>query len=166
MLMMYLFLFLTTWVVFELVCRIIHLIYLVRISILVDTINSKDDLLLLTMQDYEYVIAEVFKRSGYKVRMSRHFADGGNGLILNDLYYVVAKKQACHHLIEVEQARKLTKHMRDNDIYRGMIITLGDFKPSTRNYCHMNVITCINGNQLLEMLKKVQFLNPVSAKFR
>jgi len=93
MLMMYLFFFLTTWVVFELVCRIIHLIYLVRISILVDTINSKDDLLLLTMQDYEYVIAEVFKRSGYKVRMSRHFADGGNGLILNDLYYVVAKSK-------------------------------------------------------------------------
>lgn len=54
--------------------------------------------------------------------------------------------------------------MQDNDIYRGMIITLGDFKPNTRNYCHMHVITCINGNQLLQMLKKVQSLNPVSIK--
>ena len=164
MLMMYLFFLLTAWVLFEIVNRILHVVYLVRISMLVDSIDNKQDLLFLSLQDYEYVICEVFKRSGYRVRMARHFADGGNGMILNDLYYVVARKEAYHHLIEVEQARKLTKHMQDNDIYRGMIITLGDFKPNTRNYCHMNVITRINGNQLMQMLKKVQSLNPLSAK--
>ncbi|NLO40677.1 MAG: restriction endonuclease [Ruminiclostridium sp.] len=165
MLMMYLFLFLTAWVLLEIISRILHVVYLVRISMLVDSIGNKQDLLFLSLQDYEYVIAEVFRRSGYKVRMSKKFADGGNGIILNDLHYVVARKEAYHHLIEVEQARKLTKHMQDNEIYRGMIITLGDFKPSTRNYCHINVITCIDGNQLLQMLKKVQSLNPISIKF-
>ena len=57
-------------------------------------------------------------------------------------------------MIEIEQAKKLIKHMQDNEIYRGMIITLGDFKANTRNFCHMNVITCVNGNQLLQMLKR------------
>lgn len=164
MLMMYLFFFIIAYVLFEIVSHIVHLIYLVRISMLVDSIHSKDDLLFLSMKDYEYVIAEVFKRSGYKVRMSRLFADGGNGLVLNELYYVVAKKDAYHHMMEVEHARKLTKHMRDNEIYRGMLITLGDFKPNTRRYCHLNVITCINGNQLLKMLKDVQNLSPASVK--
>ena len=163
--MMYLFLFLTAWVLLEIISRILRIVYLVRISMLVDSIGNKQDLLFLSLQDYEYVIAEVFRRSGYKVRMSKKFADGGNGIILNDLHYVVARKEAYHHLIEVEQARKLTKHMQDNEIYRGMIITLGDFKPSTRNYCHINVITCIDGNRLLQMLKKVQSLNPISIKF-
>lgn len=162
--MLSLFLSAIAYVLLEIVSWILHLIYLVRISMLVDTIRSKDELLSLRMRDYEYVIAEIFKRRGYKVRMSREFADGGNGLVLNDLCYVVAKKESYHHLLEVEHARKLSKHMQDNRICRGMIITLGDFKPNTKLFCHLNVITCINGNQLFEMLKEVQALNPTPVK--
>ncbi len=164
MLMMYLFFCLTAWVLYELVSRILHRLYLIRISMLVDSIGHMEDLLFLSLQDFEYVIAEIFRRSGYKVKMSRHFADGGNGIILDDMHYVVARKDAFHHLIEIEQARKLVKHMQDNQIYRGMIITLGDFKQNTRNYCHMYVITCICGNQLMQMLKKAQSLKPVIIK--
>ncbi len=58
--------------------------------------------------------------------------------------------------MEIEQAKKLAKHMRENGIYRGMLITLGDFKNNTKNFCHLNVIKCINGNQLLQMCKDVQ----------
>lgn len=164
MLMMFFLFLLIAWLSIALIRQILHLVYLVRISMLLDTIHEKDDLLFLSMKDYEYVIAEIFKRNGYKVRMSNHFGDGGNGLILNDRYYVVTKKDAYHHMIEIEQAKKLIKHMQDNEIYRGMIITLGDFKANTRNFCHMNVITCVNGNQLLQMLKKVQSLSPQPVK--
>jgi hypothetical protein len=55
-----------------------------------------------------------------------------------------------------EQAKKLARHMHENGIYRGMLITLGDFKNNTKNFCHLNVIKCINGNQLLQMCKNTQ----------
>lgn len=159
MLILYLFFIAIVCVLYELVSGILHLVYLVKINTLVDTIKKKDDLLFLKLKDYEHVIAEVFRRNGYKTRMSDHFGDGGNGIILNDLYYVVVKKESYHHLVEIEQAKKLIKHMQDNNIHRGMIITLGDFKRNTESFCHTNVITCVNGNQLLQMLRDAQSLS-------
>ncbi|HZK27596.1 MAG TPA: restriction endonuclease [Thermoclostridium sp.] len=156
MLIIYAFLIAIAFIFYEVVSFIVHIIYLVKISSIVDSIDSKYDLLLLKLKDYEYTIAEAFRRQGYRVQLSDHFGDGGNGIILNDLYYVVVKKVSYHSLIEIEQAKKLIKHMMGNDIHRGMIITLGDFKTNTKNYCHTNVINCINGDQLLQMIKNVQ----------
>jgi len=162
MLNIYFLLFLFAFIVYEVASRIIHVCYLVKISLLVDSIKCRDDLLFLRLKDFEYAIAEVFRRQGYKVQMSDHFGDGGTGIILDNIYYVIARKENYHNLMEIEQAKKLTKHMRDNNIYRGMIITLGDFKESTKRYCHMNVIKCINGEQLIQMFKSVQALSAQS----
>lgn len=163
MLIFNLFLILITIIVYELASLIIHICYLIKISFLVDNIKCKDDLLYLKLKDFEYAIAEVFRRQGYKVRMSDHFGEGGNGLILNDIYYVMVRKESYHNLVEIEQARKLAKHMRDNNIHRGMIITLGDFKTNTKNYCHINVIKCINGDKLIQMIRNVHALSAESA---
>lgn len=162
MLILYIFLFLVVMIVYELVNWIIHICYMIKISILVDNIESRDDLLYLKLKDFEYAIAEVFRRQGYKVQMSDHFGEGGNGIILNDIYYVIVRKESYHNLVEIEQAKKLIKHMRNNNIHRGMIITLGDFKANTKNYCHTNVVKCINGEQLLQMFKSVQALSTQS----
>ncbi len=129
-------------------------LYSVKISMLVDKIQCKDDLIFLRVKDYENVIAEIFRRKGFKVCLSDHFGEGGTGIILNDLYYVLARKE--RYPVEIEFAKKLCRHMRNNSIYKGIIVTLGDFKANTRNYCHTNVITCIGGNQLLQMCKNVQ----------
>jgi restriction system protein len=156
MLIICLMLIMITWFLLELTSRIYHIVYLVRISLLVDSINCKEDFLFLSMKDFEYVVAEIFKRMGYRVRMSDHFGEGGTGIILNDLFYVQARKERYQHLMEIEQAKKLARHMHENGIYRGMLITLGDFKNNTKNFCHLNVIKCINGNQLLQMCKDAQ----------
>lgn len=162
MLIINLLLILITLIFFELIRWIVHVCYLVKISVLADNIKCKDDLLYLKLKDFEYVIAEVFKRQGYKVQMSSHFGEGGNGIILNDIYYVIAKKESYHNLIEPEEAKKLVKHMKDNNIHRGIIITLGDFKTSTKNYCYVNVIKCINGDQLMQIIKSAQALSTQS----
>lgn len=158
MLIVYAVTILFSWICCELSVILFELFYCIRISILVDKIECKDDLLYLRTRDFERVIAEVFRRSGYKVRLSDHFGEGGNGIILNELYYVLARKEHYHHLVEIEFVKKLKHHMDNNSIYRGIVITLGDFKPNTKNYCHINVITCINGNQLLQMCKDVKGL--------
>lgn len=158
MLIIYAVTLLFSWICCELSVMLFELIYYIKISFLVDKIEYKDDLLFLRTKDFEHVIAEVFRRNGYKVRLSNHFGEGGTGIILNELYYVLAKKERYHHLLEVEYVKKLKHHMDNNSIYRGMVITLGDFKINTRNYCHINVITCINGDQLLQMCKDVKGL--------
>jgi len=162
MLIIYLFLILVTFFVYELINRIVHICYLVKISILVDNIGCINDLLYLRLKDFEYAIAEVFRRKGHKVQMADHFGEGGNGIILDEIYYVIVRKDSLHSLVEIEQAKKLAKHMRDNNIHRGMIITLGDFKTNTRRFCHTNVIKCINGDELFRMFKSVQGLSPQS----
>lgn len=162
MLIIYIFLILASSIVCEIISRIIHILYLVKISFLVDGIKCRDDLLYLKLKDFEYAVAEVFRRQGHKVRMSSHFGEGGTGIILDETYYVMVRKDSFHNLVEIEQAKKLAKHMRDNKIYRGMIITLGDFKANTKNYCHTNVIKCINGDELLRMFKSVQRLSAQS----
>lgn len=162
MLIIYIFLILVSIILFELVSWIIHICYIIKINLLVDNIKDKDDLLYLKLKDYEFAIAEVFRRQGYKVKMSDHFGEGGNGIILNDIYYVIARKESYHNLVEIEQAKKLIKHMKDNDIHRGIIVTLGDFKTNTKNYCYTNVIKCINGDQILQMFKDVQALSTES----
>lgn len=163
MLIIYIFLILVTLIFYELACFVFHICYLVKISLLVDGIKCRDDLLYLKLKDFEYAIAEVFRRQGYKVQMSDHFGEGGTGIILDNIYYVIVRKENYHNLVEVELAKKLTKHMRDNNIHRGMIITLGDFKANTKRYCHMNVIKCINGEQLVQMFKSVHSLSTQSA---
>ncbi|MDP4095157.1 MAG: restriction endonuclease, partial [Bacillota bacterium] len=100
------------------------------------------------MKDFVQISAEIFRRKGYKVKLTDKCGEEGNGLILNNLIYVEIWKYSADHFTDVEAAMKLAKCMRNNSIYRGIFITLGDFKKCTRTYCHTNVIQCINGEQL------------------
>ncbi len=86
MLILFLILIMLTWFLMELARRIYHIVYLVRISLLFDSINSKEDLLFLRKRDFEYVVAEIFKRSGYRVRMSDHFGEGGTASTIFYMY--------------------------------------------------------------------------------
>ena len=123
---------------------------------LLDNITCKQDLLYMHTRDFENVIAQMFRRHGNKVMFSDKFGDGDMGIILDDIKYVQVKKYPFHHLMEVEHAKKITKCMQTDDIYKGMIISLGDFKQNTRKFCHTHVIECIDGNKLLAMCKQVQ----------
>jgi restriction system protein len=131
-------------------------LYKRKINELLKDINSKEDLLFLNFKDYMSIIIEVLKRSGYKVKQTAACGIDGSGLKLNDIQYTEIWKHGLQQIVDVELAMNLAKCMRINSIYRGMLITLGDFKLSTRVYCHQNVIECINGDQLLSMCKAVQ----------
>ena len=135
--------------------------YNIKINNILEGINGKDDLIEVGFRDFVYLMMEVFRRKGYKVRMTDKCGEESNGLILNNLQYVEVIKFPFDKNIEVETAMKLAKCMQLNSIYRGMIITLGDFKHNTRSFCHKNVIECINGDKVLEICKEVQKRKPV-----
>lgn len=127
-----------------------------KISTILEGITCKEDLLFLKYQDYNDVIMEVLKRKGYQVRATPHCGEEGNGLLLNDILFCEIWKHSLAHRVDVEAAMKLYKRMKWNDIHRGMIITLADFRAITRQYCRYNVIQCINGDELFAMCKEVR----------
>ncbi|HHV99182.1 MAG TPA: hypothetical protein GXX36_06375 [Clostridiaceae bacterium] len=138
-----------------------NIVYSIKINNLLESINDKDDLSQIGFGDFVYLMMEVFRRKGYKVKMTDKCGEENNGLILNNLQYVEVIKFPLNKRIEVETAMKLARCMQLNSIYRGMIVTLGDFKQNTRSFCHKYVIECINGDKVLEMCKEVQKRRPV-----
>ncbi len=128
----------------------------VRINRMLENINTVEDLQYIPFKVFLPLIAEVFKRKGYSVKITDKCGEEGNGLILDNMRYVEILRRALNHEVDCEAAMKLAKCMQSNAIYRGMIITLGEFKHNTRMFCHKNVIECITGPQLLAMFKEVQ----------
>jgi Restriction endonuclease. len=132
------------------------IIYRSKINNLIETIHTKEDLLEIRFKDLPNVMVELFKRNGYSARTTDKCGEDGNGLILNDIQFVEVWKHSPNQVVEIETAMKLANRMQTSSIYRGMIITLGDFKQNTRAYCHKNVISCVNGEQFLSMFKEAQ----------
>lgn len=133
-----------------------NIAYKMKINNLIEGIRSKEDIQDLSYKDFPHIMAEVFRRKGHQVKLTDKCGEYGNGLILDELQYAELWKHGFRQLVEVETAMKLVKCMQNNSIYRGMLVSLGDFKQSTRLYCHKNVITCVNGDQLLAMCRDVQ----------
>lgn len=142
--------------IYDLFIFIHSVFYKFKINNLLESINTKEDLLYMRSMDFQNVIAEVFKRKGNKVKITDKCGEYGNGFIINDLKYAEIWKHAINHTIDVEAGMKLAHLMQINSISRGILITLGDYKQSTKKFCHKSVIECINGDQLLEMCKEVQ----------
>lgn len=130
--------------------------YKMKIDKLIENIRIKEDFLDIHYKDLSHVMVEIFKRNGYQAKITDKCGEEGNGLILGDTQLIEVWKHSCNQVVEVETAMKLAKCMQSESIYRGMLITLGDFKPNTKAFCHKNVISCINGEQLLALCKEVQ----------
>lgn len=146
--------------VVEMAAVLIYSIYYkIKINNLLEAVTTREDLLFMRFKDLLNLMAEIFRRKGYKVRITDKCGEEGNGLILDDKQFVEVWKHSLHHMVDVETAMKLAKCMQVNSIYRGKLISLGDFKQNTRTYCHKNVIECINGEQLVQMCKEVQRRN-------
>jgi restriction system protein len=132
------------------------IIYKIKIDNLLESINTKEDLLFINYKDFLNVISEAFKRKGFKVVITDKCGEEGNGLILDQIKYAEIWKHGLNQIVDVEAAMKLARRMQLNSIHRGMLVTLGDFKQMTLMFCHKNVIECINGDQLLTICKEVQ----------
>ncbi len=127
----------------------------IRIIRLFNDISCKHDLLYLRQQDFYDIIMESYRRTGHKIRTTDKCGQQ-SGFVLDDNKFVEVWKTGLSQLIEAEAAMSFAKCMRSNNIYRGVLITLGDFKGTTLKFCKTNVIECINGDQLLNLIKEAQ----------
>jgi len=145
------------YLMFELVWRFVYKIYFKnRIVSLLDSVRCKDDFLYMSEKEFTGVITLMLTRKGYKVEATDRCGEQEGGLFINGVIFAEMHKESLSHLIEKETAMKLSQCMRESGIYRGMLITTGDYRNSTRLYCGRNVIECLNGDRLLDMCRDVQ----------
>lgn len=156
MLLAYL-IFVFLYLLFDTVYRIVKkIMYSRKIKNLLLNIGTKEKLLYTGEKDLLNTLALLFCKKGYKVKITDLCGEYVNGLILNDVVFVELWKNSPGHLLEIETAVKLSRCMQKAGIYRGMLITTGDFKNNTKLYCHKYVIECINGDMLLDMFKEAR----------
>ncbi len=146
----------TAAIVYNLSVVIYCVWYKLKINKLLENINAKEDLAHIPYKDFINLVAEIFKREGYRVKRTDKCGEFGNGLILNDLQFVEVWKYVSNPAVDVEVAMNLAKCMQTCSIHRGKLVSLRDFKQNTRLFCHKNVIECISAQQILEMCKEVR----------
>lgn len=156
MITMTLLLVITVTIAWKIGTAIISLAYRIKISNFLETISSLEDFRYIGQKDFIATVLEIFKRKGYTVVPTTQCGEQSNGFIINGLQYAVILEPSLKMHVEIETAMKLSRCMSQNSIFRGILITAGDFKLNTLNYCHKNVIQCINGEKLLELVHEVQ----------
>ncbi|HBT65290.1 MAG TPA: hypothetical protein DEB10_11595 [Ruminococcaceae bacterium] len=154
------------YIIFDFVSRLVNKTrHKKKINRLLATVNTKDELLYMRETEILNMLALLFQRKGYKVKTTDKCGEFVNGLLLDDVIFVELQKNSPKHLLEIETAIKFTYCMQQASIHRGMLITLGDFKLNTKLYCHKYVIECVNGDQLLAMIREVRMqTDPVKIK--
>ncbi|HHW31510.1 MAG TPA: hypothetical protein GXX20_07555 [Clostridiaceae bacterium] len=148
--------FLVAMLLYDIFLVVYYVCYKTKINRLLEEINSLEDLLYLHTMDFQNIVVEILRRKGNKVKFTDKCGEYNNGYIINNIKYAEIWKHGLNHLVEIEAALKLLHCMETNSIYRGILITLGDYKQNTIKFCFKNAIECINGEQLLKMCKEVQ----------
>lgn len=144
------------FIIYHAVILAVNISFRIKVNKLLENIDDLEDIQYINFKILLYITAEMFRRKGYSVKITDKCGEEGSGLLLDDTRFVEIWRRALYREVECEVAMKLARCMQSNSIYRGVLITLGDFKRNTRIYCHKNVIECITGQQLLSMLKEVQ----------
>jgi restriction system protein len=130
---------------------------------LVDHQTSLESLRAVSWKDFEFMVAEAFRRQGYQVEYSLGAgADGGVDLVLRKeggKRFVQCKQwrnQSVGAPIIREQFGILTAEAADDVI----IVTSGSFTPEAMAFARGKPIRLVDGPQLLELVKTVQRQTP------
>lgn len=125
----------------------------------VDRQNSLESLQSMTWKEFEFMVAEAYRRQGYRVEFSMGGgADGGVDLVLHKdgrKSFVQCKrwrKKPVTVEIVREQFGILTAEKADEAI----IVTTGSFTDKAIAFAHGQPMRLIDGPQLLELVQSVQ----------
>jgi restriction system protein len=125
--------------------------------------RTLDDVKRLTWKQFEELIADMYRRQGYRVEETGAPGDGGIDLILRD-------RHGAEHLVQCKQYRSWKVGAPNiRDFYgamaarqtrcEGIFITCGQFTADARAFAAGKPIHLIDGNELMPLLASV---NPVT----
>ena len=126
---------------------------------LVDDQQSLDTLCAASWKDFEYLVAEAYRRQGFDVDYSvGEGADGGVDLVLrkDGRNSVVQCKQWKTLLVGRPVLQQMFGIMNDERADEVIVVTSGQFTGEAREFAQRNPIRLVDGPKLLELVRSVQ----------
>jgi restriction system protein len=126
---------------------------------LVDDQQSLETLRAASWKDFEYLVAEAYRRQGFEVDYSvGKGADGGVDLVL--------RKDGRKSLVQCKQwktfsvgrpvLQQMFGIMNDQNADEVIVVTSGQFTVEAREFAQRNPIRLVDGPKLLELVRSVQ----------
>ena len=120
----------------------------------------------LTDRDFEIVMAEIYNKLGYKVKLTKETRDGGKDIIIREpgilgdfIYYVECKKYAAKRHIGVGLVRNLVGTINTDRVNGGILATTSYFTPDAKKFVTDNKydyqIQMHDYNKIKEMLNRI-----------
>jgi HJR/Mrr/RecB family endonuclease len=120
---------------------------------------NKESLYNISANEFEDVVAEMYKKLGYLVKQTPYSNDRGKDIILkidNKKYLVECKKYNFQYTIGREALQKFFAAIIEENADKGFFITTSDFKSTAVQYAKdIKKIELINGNQLIAIMREV-----------
>ena len=113
----------------------------------------------LSWKEFEELVAEVFRKQGYKVTENDTMGpDGGVDLVLRkeENVYLVQCKRWLNASVGVNVVREMFGLMHANNAYGVIIVTTGFFTQEARNFAEGKSIDLIEGSELVKLVKSSQ----------
>jgi restriction system protein len=136
---------------------------------LVDGQASIDRIRTLPWQQFEQLVAEAYRRQGYKVtERGGGGADGGIDLELRtkDKKLAVQCKRWKNRTIGVELVRELYGAMTGEEAHGAIFVSSGSYTPDAIDFARDKPVKLVDGHELVAMLQAVQGHHPPSAERR
>ncbi|HWB54694.1 MAG TPA: restriction endonuclease [Tepidisphaeraceae bacterium] len=135
------------------------------------SIRSIHDIHRLSPGDFERLIADLYRRRGYRVEEMGGPGDGGVDLILYPLKdaniaHLVQCKRYANWTVGVRELREFYGAMAANKTRcHGIFVTCGRYTAEARQFAFDKPIELVNGDQLLEMVRQINFITPAVAHY-
>lgn len=123
-----------------------------------DTQRSLEDLRALTWQQFEHLVADAYRRKGYRVIDVGGPGDGGVDAVLSkdqERIAVQCKRWKTWSVGEPVM-RDFLGAMTHGRFDRGIFVTVGKFTTGARKVAAKNNIELVDGDQLLALIKEAQ----------
>jgi restriction system protein len=136
-----------------------------RRKTLVDQQTSLESLRAVAWKDFEFLVAEAYRRQGYAVDFSLgKGADGGVDLVLRKAgrTLLVQCKQWKVFSVGAPVIRELFGILTAERADEAIIVTSGRFTSEAESFAHGKPIQLVDGPHLLELVKQVQNRGQVS----
>jgi restriction system protein len=124
-----------------------------------DNQTGLDSMSDLSWKEFEELVAEAYRREGYKVELTGNATgDGGIDIVLRrrEQNTLVQCKHWKTWTVGVKIVRELRGVMASEKADYGIVVSYGTFTPETEAFAKENRITLIGGNDLDNMVKSVQ----------
>lgn len=129
--------------------------------------KTTDDLHAMEPYEFEYFLADVWRRQGYQAEVSQQSADGGIDVVADngkERVAIQAKRYGGGNPVGVKTIRETSNLTKRPDIDRAAVATSGEFTRSAYKEANQYDVKLYDGEELLRLDKRATGSGPSAVK--